>query len=120
MSKSKSKSEFNIYTIDLRVIMLIIVATGVCALLLKFLQKNSPHNVQTNGGGVVKGFLNNVKKNCTFLAWRLSLGQQIKSVWREGGPTICLFENVPDQPALQQKGEFHSDFSTSAILLIII
>ena len=28
--------------------------------------KNSPHDVQTKGGGV-KGFLNNVKKNCTFL-----------------------------------------------------
>ena len=32
-------------------VLLIIVATGVYALLLKFLQKNSPHNVQTNGGG---------------------------------------------------------------------
>ena len=42
--------------------MSIIVATGVYALLLKFLQKNSPHNVQTNGGAGVKGFLNNVKK----------------------------------------------------------
>ena len=38
-----------------------IVATGVHALLLKFLHKNSPHNVQTNGGGI-KGFLKNVKK----------------------------------------------------------
>ena len=28
--------------------------------------KNSPHDVQTIGGGV-KGFLNNVRKNCTFL-----------------------------------------------------
>ena len=28
--------------------------------------KNSPHDVQTKGGGV-KGLLNNVKKNCTFL-----------------------------------------------------
>ena len=27
---------------------------------------NSPHDVQTKGGGV-KGLLNNVKKNCTFL-----------------------------------------------------
>ena len=42
---------FEIFTIDLRVILSIIVATGVYALLLKFLQKNSPHNVQTNGGG---------------------------------------------------------------------
>ena len=39
-----------------------IVATGVYALLLRFLQKNSPHNVQTKGGGGVKGFLDNVKK----------------------------------------------------------
>ena len=44
------KSKFNIYTTDLRVILSIIVATGVYSLLLKFLQKNSPHNVQTKGG----------------------------------------------------------------------
>ena len=42
------KSKFNIYTTDLRVILSIIVATGVYTLLLKFLQKNSPYNVQTN------------------------------------------------------------------------
>ena len=59
-------SKFNIFTIDLRVILSIIVATGVYALLLKFLQKNSPHDVQTNGGGV-KGLLNNVKKTALFL-----------------------------------------------------
>ena len=41
----------------------IIVATGVYALLLKFLQKNSPHNVQTNGGA----FWRLLKKNCTFI-----------------------------------------------------
>ena len=58
---------FEIFTIDLRVILSIIIATGVYALLFKFLQKNSPHNVQTNRGGV-KGFLNNVQKNCTFLS----------------------------------------------------
>ena len=35
----------------------IIVATGVYALLLKFLQKNSPHDVQTKGGaGGAKAF----------------------------------------------------------------
>ena len=39
------KSKFNIYTTDLRVILSIIFATGVHSLLLKFLQKNSPHNV---------------------------------------------------------------------------
>ena len=62
-------SKFNIFTIDLRVIWEIIVATGVYALLLKFLQKNSPHDVQTKGGGGgAKGLLNNVKKNCTFLS----------------------------------------------------
>ena len=59
-------SKFNIFTIDLRVIWWIIVATGVYALLLKFLQKNSPHDVQTKGGGV-KGLLNNVKKTALFL-----------------------------------------------------
>ena len=37
--------------------MSIIVATGVYALLLKFLQKNSPHT----------GFLNNVQKTALFL-----------------------------------------------------
>ena len=59
-------SKFNIFTIDSRVILSIIGATGVYALLLKFLQKNSPHNVQTKWGGGAKGFLNNVKKDCTF------------------------------------------------------
>ena len=49
-------SKFNIFTIDLRVIWWIIVATGVYALLLKFLQKNSPHDVQTKGGGVQRPF----------------------------------------------------------------
>ena len=29
--------------------------------------KKSPHDVQTKGGWGVKGLLNNVKKNCTFL-----------------------------------------------------
>ena len=47
---------FEIFTIDLRVILSIIVATGVYALLLKFLQKKSPHNVQTKGGGGAKAF----------------------------------------------------------------
>ena len=50
---------------DLRVILSIIVAIGVYALLLKFLQKNSPHNVQTNGGGG-KGFLTMLKKTALF------------------------------------------------------
>ena len=68
------KSGFNIFTIDLRVILRIIVATGVYALLLKFLQKNSPHDVQTQGGGV-KGLLNNVQKNCFFLNEGFPYGQ---------------------------------------------
>ena len=63
------KSKFNIYTTVLRVFLSIIFATGVYSLLLKFLQKNSPHNVQTKGGGrVSKVFFNNVKKlhfSCT-------------------------------------------------------
>ena len=49
-------SKFNIFTIDLRVILSISVATGVYALLLKFLQKNSPHDVQTKGGGGQRPF----------------------------------------------------------------
>ena len=44
------------FTIDLRVILLMIVATGIYALLLKFLQKNSPHSVQTKGGGGQRPF----------------------------------------------------------------
>ena len=63
---SKFYSKFDIFTIDLRVILSIIVAIGVYALLLKFLQKNSPHNVQTKGGGGVKGLLNNVQKTALF------------------------------------------------------
>ena len=35
--------------------------------------KNSPHDVQIKGGGGVKGLLNNVKKNCTFLTRWLPL-----------------------------------------------
>ena len=58
-------SKVDIFTTDLRIILSIIVATGVYTLLLKFLHKNSPHNVQTKGGGV-EGFLNNVQKNFTF------------------------------------------------------
>ena len=47
--------------------MSVIFATGVNALLLKFLQKkNSPHDVQTKGGGV-NGLLSNVKKTALFL-----------------------------------------------------
>ena len=61
---SKFQSKFDIVTIDLRVILSIIVATGVYALLIKLLQKNSPHNVQTEG---FNGFLNNLKKNALFL-----------------------------------------------------
>ena len=67
------KSKFNIYTTDLRVILSIIVATCVYAILLKFLQKNSPHNVQTKGGGGVKGLLKNVKKKLHFPLMMASL-----------------------------------------------
>ena len=66
-------SKFNIFTIDLRVILWIIVATGVYSLLLKFLQKNSPHDVQTKGGGGGKGLLNNVKKKLHFSLMSASL-----------------------------------------------
>ena len=56
-------SKFSIFTIDLRVIWWIIVVTGVYVLLLKFLQKNSPHNVQTNTGvGGSKAFLTMLEK----------------------------------------------------------
>ena len=65
-------SKFNIFTIDLLVILLITVATGVYALLLKFLQKNSLH-VPTDGGGGLKGFLNNVKKKLQFSCMEASL-----------------------------------------------
>ena len=36
------------------------------------------------GGGRVKGLLNNVKKNCTFLSWRLPLG-----VHETGPDCVC-------------------------------
>ena len=65
-------SKFNIFTIDLRVILWIIVATGVYALLLKFLQENSPHRCSNERGGV-KGFLNNVKKKRNFSLGMASL-----------------------------------------------
>ena len=61
------------FTIDLRVILLIIVATGIYAFLLKFLQKNSPQRCSNEGGGGGKGLLNNVKKNRTFLSGWLPL-----------------------------------------------
>ena len=41
--------------------------------------KNSPHDVQTKGGGGAKGLLNNVKKNCTFLSCQLPLDKQCSS-----------------------------------------
>ena len=68
-------SKFNIFTIDLRVILSIIVATGVYALLLKFLQKNSPHKCSNETRGGVKGFLNNVKKKLRFSCTEASLSQ---------------------------------------------
>ena len=79
------------FTIDLRVTLWIIVATGVYALLLKFLPKNSPHDVQTKGGGRgVKGLLNNVKKTalfprdgfpyCQTLSFKVDLGEG-RSSW---------------------------------------
>ena len=43
--------------------------------------KNSPHDVQTKGGGV-KGLLNNVKKNCTFLSCRLPLHASSSAAWQ--------------------------------------
>ena len=56
------------FTIDLRVILLIIVATGIYALLLKFLLKNSPHNVQRKGGGESNAFWTILKKTALFLS----------------------------------------------------
>ena len=57
---SKFESKFNIFIIDLRVILWIIVAT---------------FTTYSNERGGVKDFLNNVKKNCTFLVRRLPLEQ---------------------------------------------
>ena len=70
-------SKFNIFTIDLRVILSIIVATGVYALLLKFLQKNSPHRCSNERGGGSKAFWTMLKKNGTFLSGWLPLGHSI-------------------------------------------
>ena len=58
-------SKFNIFTIDSHVILSMIVATGVYALVLKFLQKIHHIMFKRKGGGV-KGFLNNVKKTALF------------------------------------------------------
>ena len=69
-------SKFNIFTIELHVILSIIVATGLYALLLKFLKKNSPHDVQTKGGGG-KGLSNNVKKTALFLKEGFPIGRFI-------------------------------------------
>ena len=52
--------------------------------------KNSPHNVQTNGEGV-KGFLNNVKKNCTFLGRRLPFYRTICPCFIFLWEYICAF-----------------------------
>ena len=58
---------FEIFTIDLRVILSIIVATGVYALLLKFLQKNSPHTCSNEGWGRgVKGLFEQCSKKLHF------------------------------------------------------
>ena len=74
--------------------MSIIVATGVYALLLKFLQKNSPHNVHT------KGFLNNVKKlhflhggfpNTFLCGTNVSVKMSARQCWPEQGRSSFLF-----------------------------
>ena len=70
-------SKFNIFTIDLHVILSLIVATGVYALLLKFLQK---HMMFKRKGGGFKGLLNNVQKNCTFLKGWLPLQRSATSI----------------------------------------
>ena len=71
-------SKSDIFTIDLRVILSIIVATGVYKLLLKFLQKNSPHRCSNErGGGAVKGLLNNVKKKLHFSYGTASLKEAL-------------------------------------------
>ena len=76
-------SKFNIFTIDLHVILFIFVATGVNALLLKFLQKNSPHDVQTKGGGGQRPF-EQCSNNRTFLTRWLPLltYNMLESPWR--------------------------------------
>ena len=59
--------------------------------------KNSPHDVQTKGGGV-KGLLNNVQKNCTFLSCRLPLPE-------ERGPEDAKGEEEAEREAEEERGE---------------
>ena len=88
---------YQIFTIDLRVILSIIVATGVNALLL--------------------GLLNNVQKNCTFLKGWLPLGESLKNglftvsltvgVLRdhfEIRETTFFFSNSPQQGTRKKDG----------------
>ena len=88
---------YQIFTIDLRVILSIIVATGVYALLLKFLQKNSPHNVQTKGGGGGgKAFLKMLKKTALFSHDGFP-NSHIHPIWHFGKRTIvsnCVFRKI--------------------------
>ena len=68
--------------------------------------KKSPHDVQTKGGGV-KGLLNNVKKNCTFLSCRLPIlshlhvkaGQPTCNVRLRGELQLPRIHSSVDNPA---------------------
>ena len=52
-----------VFSTDLLIILSNFVAADVYALFKKSIKKNLQHDVQNEGGGV-KGFLNNVQKNC--------------------------------------------------------
>ena len=72
---SKFQGSFDIVTIDLRLILSKFVATDVYALFKKSVKKICNIMFKTRGG--VKGFLNNVQKNCGFGSGRhplVSLG----------------------------------------------
>ena len=72
--------KFNNFTIDLHVILWIIVATGVYALLLKFLQKNSPHRGLNEWGGEGQRLFEQCSKKLHFFYPEASLKLQIKCV----------------------------------------
>ena len=59
---SKFESKFDIFTIDIHVILSLIVATSVYALLLKFLQKKFTTWCSNKGGGGSKAFWTMFKK----------------------------------------------------------
>ena len=86
---SKFYGETYIVSTDLRIILSNFVATDVYALFRKSIKKNCNIMFKTKGGGGVKGFLNNVQKNCRF---------------GEGGHPLLLCGQFPNKQVLFSVG----------------